>query len=181
MCVQLCVRMWLLDTFQDFFARWAWNHVCRYRKSSLNHIRDAPRGGGRGGSCPSDFQTLHSDAPVRGCSGDGVNLFLRPSRSWIPPLWGFYPVMLGQKNHSIWLLSKLSWLFGLFWNKKTGWWWFPISVYVVLCPTRTKNLEWYLVIVCRLYVVSKYKLCRNPSLILIYLNKNCKRLDVTCK
>merc|ERR1712203_67730 len=28
--------------------------------------------------------------------------------------------IFGQKNHSIWLLSKLSWLFGLFWNKKTG-------------------------------------------------------------
>merc|ERR1712203_1282481 len=28
--------------------------------------------------------------------------------------------IFGQKNHSIWLLTKLSWLFGLFWNKKTG-------------------------------------------------------------
>ena len=23
-------------------------------------------------------------------------------------------------------------------------WWFPIAAYVVSCPTRTKNLEWYL-------------------------------------
>merc|ERR1712008_151224 len=28
--------------------------------------------------------------------------------------------IFGQKNHSIWLLSKLSWLIGLFWNKKAG-------------------------------------------------------------
>lgn len=55
--------------------------------------------------------------------------------------------IFGQKNHSIWLLSKLSWLFGLFWNKKTG------------CRRRIVNIE-DLVAEDKLRLVSS---CSGPS------------------
>ena len=44
-----------------------------------------------------------------------------------------------------WLYRGLTILVGLMmaWYSKK--WWFPIAAYVVSCPTRTENLEWYLI------------------------------------